>query len=637
LVAGIFCADPTIDTLPSTPLGACEAQCDINPTCNAYSVNSANSCFLKRTCDQRLSSPGATSGVPAGAQTDPDVGTGGQGGSAYTLVAGIFCADPTIDTLPSTPLGACEAQCDINPTCNAYSVNSANSCFLKRTCDQRLSSPGAISGVPAGVQTSPNVGTGGNGPGSGGLPTPAPTPGSVSTGFRIVFAKGCKDPNLADSRGQTRETCQAQCEARSDCRAFTVNMSGRCFLKATCNMLEDEPGDTSGLLDGAISGPIPAEGSPGTPDTPGTPPAAPAPAPGPDIDTGDCCPATGDGGELVGGFDQDEDDDSEDCQPWTTDPGECGTSENPGIRVGGITWYRMLAHKANPAKDAGNGIVEWQPFRDRKVYARMYWKGSELLGYFDQPVQVKKNGQTRISFLWASEGEQVDVCNYRDAKSMDCDECEEAFGEEYGDEKNAYRYMYREVRCYSGTGDFRVSLLDSGGKKIDKDGYGYWNQNFVDYKGLQWRFHPQACPKEPRAFHGPSRYVATSGSSWIRSNRGDDSYRNQWALGCDYVEDSKLGRRSFKTRMYGPDDGPMCLNLPNGELTSSEQPMTMIIDHKGEDDGEVEFNFKMEFNGASFDMTEKWEKELFPETIDAVSISYTNSRSFFKMKMRRIE
>lgn len=119
----------------------------------------------------------------------------------------------------------------------------------------------------------------------------------------------------------------------------------------------------------------------------------------------------------------------------------------------------------------------------------------------------------------------------------------------------------------------------------------------------------------------------------------------------------------------------MCLNLPNGELTSSEQPMTMIIDHKGEDDGEVgmhwriylhlgllsllcsmsptrslarlplscrwchqvEFNFKMEFNGASFDMTEKWEKELFPETIDAVSISYTNSRSFFKMKMRRIE
>lgn len=33
---------------------------------------------------------------------------------------------------------------------------------------------------------------------------------------------------------------------------------------------------------------------------------------------------------------------------------------------------------------------------------------------------------------------------------MDCDECEEAFGEEYGDEKNAYRYMYREVGRSSG-------------------------------------------------------------------------------------------------------------------------------------------------------------------------------------------
>lgn len=45
-------------------------------------------------------------------------------------------------------------------------------------------------------------------------------------------------------------------------------------------------------------------------------------------------------------------------------------------------------------------------------------QGSELLGYFDQPVQVKKNGQTRISFLWASEGEQVDVCNYRCAARL---------------------------------------------------------------------------------------------------------------------------------------------------------------------------------------------------------------------------
>jgi hypothetical protein len=38
-------------------------------------------------------------------------------------------------------------------------------------------------------------------------------------------------------------------------------------------------------------------------------------------------------------------------------------------------------------------------------------QGSEILGFFDQPVRVNKNGETRLSFLWASEGEQVDVCD----------------------------------------------------------------------------------------------------------------------------------------------------------------------------------------------------------------------------------
>jgi hypothetical protein len=45
----------------------------------------------------------------------------------------------------------------------------------------------------------------------------------------------------------------------------------------------------------------------------------------------------------------------------------------------------------------------------------------------------------------------------------------------------------------------------------------------------------------------------------------------------------------------------------------------------------------MEFNGEGFEQTERWDTELFPETIDAISVSYTNSRSFFKMKLKRIE
>jgi hypothetical protein len=138
----------------------------------------------------------------------------------------------------------------------------------------------------------------------------------------------------------------------------------------------------------------------------------------------------------------------------------------------------MFAHKANYLKDAGNGVVEWQPYRDRNIHAQMFWKGSEILGFFDEPVPVKKNGETRVSFLFASEGGQVKECGNkyearctlilnllcnpscwkslsglarhvfvanRPAKDFDCDDCEKTYGRLKKDSKNAYKYMYNEV------------------------------------------------------------------------------------------------------------------------------------------------------------------------------------------------
>jgi hypothetical protein len=73
----------------------------------------------------------------------------------------------------------------------------------------------------------------------------------------------------------------------------------------------------------------------------------------------------------------------------------------------------------------------------------------------------------------------------------------------------------------------------------------------LDYRGVQWRFHPHACPQIPR--DKPGGYAATAASSWIRSNL-DRSKINTQGLVCDFVETDELGDRSFKERMFDPAD-----------------------------------------------------------------------------------
>lgn len=79
--------------------------------------------------------------------------------------------------------------------------------------------------------------------------------------------------------------------------------------------------------------------------------------------------------------------------------------------------------------------------------------------------------------------------------------------------------------------------------------YGYYNTKMLDYRGVQWRFHPHACPQIPRDY--PGGYAATAASSWIRSNL-DPDFINARGLVCDFVETPELGDRSFKERMFDP-------------------------------------------------------------------------------------
>jgi hypothetical protein len=66
----------------------------------------------------------------------------------------------------------------------------------------------------------------------------------------------------------------------------------------------------------------------------------------------------------------------------------------------------MFAHRANPLRDNGDGVLEWTPYRVRREWGAMYYKGSEIIGYFDNPMSIEDVGdEVEVTFLWSSEGE----------------------------------------------------------------------------------------------------------------------------------------------------------------------------------------------------------------------------------------
>jgi hypothetical protein len=72
----------------------------------------------------------------------------------------------------------------------------------------------------------------------------------------------------------------------------------------------------------------------------------------------------------------------------------------------------MFAHEANPIHNRGGGVMEWTPYRERHPHGKMYWKGSEILGYFDEPMSIGNPGdEVELKFRWSSEGEvQDELC-----------------------------------------------------------------------------------------------------------------------------------------------------------------------------------------------------------------------------------
>jgi hypothetical protein len=77
-------------------------------------------------------------------------------------------------------------------------------------------------------------------------------------------------------------------------------------------------------------------------------------------------------------------------------------------------------------------------------------------------------------------------------------------------------------------------------------------------RGLQWRFHPHACPRTARVH--PFGYAAVACQSWIRNEFRED-WLNSHSMTLDYIEKDQsewykaLGdSRSFKDRLMSPPE-----------------------------------------------------------------------------------
>lgn len=112
--------------------------------------------------------------------------------------------------------------------------------------------------------------------------------------------------------------------------------------------------------------------------------------------------------------------------------------------------------------------------------------------------------------------------------------------------------------------------------------YGYFNKKVLEMRGLQWRFHPHACPTTARDH--PFGYAAVASQSWIR-NMIVENWLNSHSMILDYIEKGSssdwapmLGEsRSFKDRLMSP---PEVSATPYVEKTMNTSLLLMPLNFK---------------------------------------------------------
>jgi hypothetical protein len=138
-------AGALLKKIPAASAAACEAQCQANRQCAAFTFNGWNAaCFLKSGVTAALLEPSSVSGLPAGADPPP------KSTAAKSMVryrGRVFPGEPS-SAGASASFITCEARCEDDPHCVAFSyVKASRACRQFARAGEYSKDSGFDSGV----------------------------------------------------------------------------------------------------------------------------------------------------------------------------------------------------------------------------------------------------------------------------------------------------------------------------------------------------------------------------------------------------------------------------------------------------------------------------------------------------------
>ena len=220
-----------------------------------------------------------------------------------------------------------------------------------------------------------------------------------------------------------------------------------------------------------------------------------------------------------------------------------------------------------------------------------------IVTQFDKQSTSSSGDSAIIELTWISNGENI-CPSYMWTESDYGYQCE----------NTSYAYIedcaHHSVNCLAGTGDFRVSLLESEGVKIDKNGYD--NSIFNTMKGYTFFIYPHVSTKA-KEYHddrsGEGHGAMVPCSFYLKVN--DDPFGDHRIGGPDGCFDIELGK-PYKMKLEIKRESSMEM-----KLRMSIGNWTLIYDHKWTND----------------------DVKYIPGYIDTMAIDYPNERMYYYMAM----
>jgi hypothetical protein len=241
-----------------------------------------------------------------------------------------------------------------------------------------------------------------------------------------------------------------------------------------------------------------------------------------------------------------------------------------GVAWNGLTWYYTEFVGGPFVNELGQ--LEWDPDKGGQFVTRI-------------PTQdfSKTGDKVEITYWWLTDG--ATPCDNVD----DCYDCPRCTG---------------DIRCISGTSDFRAGLFEADGEYIDHDVYSVRNDIFVGYKGYNFRFGPNMRDE-------PTRWVDCDGEV-----HKTGSFAKKPA-----------GSTNLMTRNEGLMD-----YIPGFELTPGEWSLWKISIERT---SSSRVRLSITLNGRTYTDTDNDGSDQ-PQKIDVFGIHMRNGRNYNRLVLRSL-